>query len=418
MIDYIVVAAAITLQEAIDIVHNGRFKERKLTSTGLKSTELKDYGIRELSIWADTKRVFTVSQELENCFYSATIDAEAFKAGSKSYDGILDILQKYLPKKFARKDSLEWKVKSVSFVYNYQGYYIHQYYKMLRSGYDLDNLNMIKETEKIPNDTKECYRMTFSGKGRKTRKKTELKKTDKKKYPKKRYQEAMNIEVLLDYRKKYNGPDIQYLDKRVYDDYLQIKVRCKKIKTIQLCNEYGVKDRDFYQFVQVLDRMDYDIINNYISRIGGRGKYYRYADAEAIIMASDLTDGKKAKMCDALKGVAKYKGISNYLSHVEMDEPYPFMQSMKKRSYAMEALNQLQKIGINPITIPVHARLFMSQEYLPNLVGVYEDAKQITSDVKDELAVIMGEAHNKRTIKKKDILPFDLDAEPVELPFT
>ena len=119
MIDYIVVAATITLQEAIDIVHNGKFKERKLTSTGLRSTELKDYGIREISIWADTKRVFTVSQGIENCFYNATIDAEAFKDGSKSYEGILNLLQKYLPDNFARKNTLEWKVKSISFVYNF-----------------------------------------------------------------------------------------------------------------------------------------------------------------------------------------------------------------------------------------------------------------------------------------------------------
>ena len=57
---------------------------------------------------------------------------------------------------------------------------------MLRSGYDLENLNMVKETEKISHDTKECYKMTFTGKGRKPRKETELKKPDKKKYPKKK----------------------------------------------------------------------------------------------------------------------------------------------------------------------------------------------------------------------------------------
>lgn len=417
MVDYIVVAATLTLQEAIDIVHNGTFKEGKLSSTGLKTTELKDHGIRELSIWADTRKIFTVSQDVENCFYSVTLDADAFKKGRKSYDGILDLLKKYLPKNFARKDSLDWKVKSVSFVYNFQGYYIHQYYKMLRSGYDLDNLNMVKATEKFSDADKECYKMTFSGKGRKPRKKTELKNPEKKKYPKKKYQEAMNIEVFLDYKKKYDGPDILYLDKRVYDDYLQVKVKCKKIKTIQLCHEYGIKDRDFYQFVQVLDKMDYDIMNNYVSRIGGRGRYYRYKDAEAIIMASDLTAGKKTKMCDALKGVAKYKGISNYLSHVELNEPYPFMQSMKKRSYAVEALNQLQKLDINPITIPVHAQLAISEECLPNLLDVYEEANQITEDAKSKLLEEKTKVRRKRTVKTESVSANDLSIEFVELPF-
>ena len=105
-------------------------------------------------------------------------------------------------------------------------------------------------------------------------------------------------------------------------------------------------------------------------------------------------------MCDALKGVAKYKGISNYLSHIECDEPYPFMQSMKKRSYAVEALNQLQKLGINPITIPVHTRLFVDQEGLPNLIGVYEEAGKITSEMKSELLEEKAKIRQKRTIKK------------------
>lgn len=418
MVDYIVVAASITLQEAIEIVHKGSFKERKLTSNGLKTSELKDYGIREVSVWADTKKVFTVSQELENCFYGATLDAEAFKDGTKSYEGILDKLQELLPKGFVRKDSLEWKVKSVSFVYNFQGYHIQQYYKMLRSGYDLDNLNMVKETKKIPHDTKECYKMTFSGKGRKPRKKkTEPKNPDKKKYSKKKYQEAMNIEVSLECSSKYTGANIKYIDKRVYGDCLQIKVRCKKIKTIQLCHEYGIKDRDFYQFVQALDKMDYDIIDNYAGRIGGRGRYYRYKDAEAMVMQSDLTAGKKAKMCDALKGVAKYKGISNYLSHVESNEPYSFMQSMKKRSYAVEALNQLQKLGINPITIPVHTRLFVDQEGLPNLIGVYEEAGKITSEMKSELLEEKAKIRQKRAVQK-DIISFIISGSGIEdMPF-
>lgn len=418
MVDYIVVAAAITLQEAMDIVHKGGFKERKLSSTGFKSTELKDWGIREIGVWADTKKVFTVSPELQNCFYSATLDAEAFRNGTgKSYDGILNLLYQYLPKDFERKDGLEWKVKSVSFIYNFQGYYIKQYYMMLRSGYDLDNLNMIKETEKIPHESKECYRMVFSGKGRKPRSKEITKSVSARKHSKKKYQEAMNIEVMLDKNMSFDGPDIRYQDKRVYSNYLQVKVKCKKIKTIQLCHEYGVENRDFYQFVQVLDRMDFDIIDNYVSRIGGRGRYYRYKDAEAIIMASDLTAGKKTKMCDALKGVAKYKGISNYLSHVELDEPYPFMQSMKKRSYAVETLNQLQKLGINPVTIPVHARLSDVEEGLPNLVMVYKTEKPVDFEDK-RILTIKEKKEKKRTVEKMNMPLFNLDKDAKELPFT
>ena len=383
MVDYIIVATSITLQEAIEITQNGGFKEQKMRSTGFKTAEYKDYGVTEISVWADTRKVFTVSKDVWNCFYSATIDANAFQQGYHSYEEVLEILMSHVPATVTRKAELEWKVKAVSFVYNFKGVHIKQYYTMLRSGYDLSNLNMMKKTEKIAVSSKECYRMTFTGKGKKSRKnKVEIQAADdeevvvdkkKRKYPKKKYRESMNIEVTLDYNKTYIGPDIEYVENRPIKNRLQIKVKCKKIKTIQLCTDYGIKDRDFLQFIEQLDKMDCDIFKNYIGRIGGSGIYYRYVDAEAKVMSADVTPGKKQKMCDAMKGVALYKGISNYLSHVEDEPPiYECMKSMRKRSYAVEALNQLQKLNINPITISVHRKLIVGETGLPNLFDVYE----------------------------------------------
>ena len=390
MVDYIIVATSITLQEAIEITQNGGFKEQKMRSTGFKTAEYKDYGITEISVWADTRKVFTVSKDVWNCFYSATIDANAFQQGYHSYEDVLDILMSHVPASVTRKAELEWKVKSVSFVYNFKGVHIKQYYTMLRSGYDLSNLNMIKKTEKIAGTSKECYSMTFTGKGKKSRKdKIEMQVADdeevvedkrKRKYPKKKYRESMNIEVSLDYIKTFTGPDIEYVENRPIKNRLQIKVKCKKIKTIQLCTDYGIKDRDFLQFIEKLDEMDSDIFENYIGRIGGRGTYYRYSDAEAKVMAADVTPGKKQKMCDAMKGVALYKGISNFLSHVEDEQPlYECMKSMRKRSYAVEALNQLQKLNINPITISARRKLIVGETGLPNLFEVYETGR--TTDV-------------------------------------
>lgn len=101
--------------------------------------------------------------------------------------------------------------------------------------------------------------------------------------------------------------------------------------------------------------------------------YYRYDEAEDIIMTSEHTKAEKKKMCDALKGVASYKGISNYLSHVEDAEiRYECMSSMRKREYAQVALRNLQKLGINPLNISTHNK--MIQGSLINLVEVYTKA--------------------------------------------
>jgi hypothetical protein len=46
--------------------------------------------------------------------------------------------------------------------------------------------------------------------------------------------------------------------------------------------------------------------------------------------------------------------------------------SLRKRAYALEALRNLQKLGINPINISVRKRVMSGS--LPNLIEVYQEA--------------------------------------------
>lgn len=377
MIDYIIITANINIIEALKISNYGSFKNPYYNVNGMKTYELKDIGIREISVWADMKKVFTEPSSNRNCMFSATIDGVAFmQNGKENYTEVIDRIEAFLPPSFERKGKLEWKVKSASFVYNFTGYNIYEYYMFLRSGYDLSNINMEKTTEKIKNEEAEFFKMTFSGKGGKPRKKKDVSDADvdENVVDEKKLKESLAIEISLDYRyRAFNEPPCQYDVKRLQSNRLQIKIKIKKKKMLQLCKDYGITDRDFTIFMNKVNSIDGELFSSYLGRIAGQGNYYRYDEAEGIIMASEHTRAEKSKMCDALKGVASYKGISNYLSHVEDAEiRYECMRSMRKREYAQVALRNLQKLGINPLNISTHNK--MVQGSLMNLVDVYTEA--------------------------------------------
>lgn len=74
MIDYVIITANINIIEALKIRNYGSFKNPYYNINGMKTYELKDMGIREISVWADMKKVFTEPSSNRNCMFSATID--------------------------------------------------------------------------------------------------------------------------------------------------------------------------------------------------------------------------------------------------------------------------------------------------------------------------------------------------------
>lgn len=373
MIDYIIITTNINIIEALQIRNYGKFENPIYHANGMKSYELKDCGIREIAVWADTKKIFMEHSSSRNCLFSATIDATMFlKEGVNNYKEIIERIEAYLPPSFARKEMLEWKVKSASFVYNFTGDNIYDYYMFLRSGYDLSNINMEKLTERRRKDEVESYKMFFKGKGRrKAESSLALDDTASKENP---IKESLAIEVDLDYRKKKMVYyPCRYSVERLLTNRLQIKFKIKKKKMLEICKKYGVEDRDFALFMERVKEIDENLFRSYMKRIGGEGTYYRYDEAEKIIMASAYSKVQKKKMCDALKGIAGYKGISNYLNHVEDEEiRYECMASMRKREYAQVALRNLQKLGINPLNISIRNNTI--QGNLKNLIDVYIEA--------------------------------------------
>lgn len=75
-------------------------------------------------------------------------------------------------------------------------------------------------------------------------------------------------------------------------------------------------------------------------------------------------------MCDVLRGIASYKGITNYLSHVEdATLTYDCMASVRKKPYALKVMRNLQKLQICPITLSVRSTV---ESPLDDLYTIYE----------------------------------------------
>lgn len=387
MIDYIVVSAPVSPIEANFITANSKFKLFTPTPTGRKSTELKEKGIKEVNVWFNMNSIMNEPLTERTCLLNVTLDMA--KLRHKTWEEIQKILTDKLPDtsvkmyNFNRKNDLEWKIKSATFVYNFIGEQAETYYKLLRGGYDLSKSKLKKNvTETLEQETNTLSSVTeYSG----------ITKIESNRY----YE---SVRVRIEYNKTLSPPSdnstgkneeekqpvdskkdkrpvcdtLCYYPYRVRKDRLQVKVSARRNKIISLCRENGI-DRDIKKFLELKDKIDADLFEHYITHITGSGDFYKYKDAEKKIMErDDFSKKEKEKMCDVLRAVASYKGISNYLNHVEDEEPaFKSMLSVRKRAYALTALKNIQKCGINPFTISIRTEI--PTEKLDNLVTVYQN---------------------------------------------
>ena len=161
-------------------------------------------------------------------------------------------------------------------------------------------------------------------------------------------------------------------------DRLQIQINLKRNKVERICKQMNFTDRIPEDFLNKKDEIDKIVFFDYMSQISGKGKYYKYKDAEKIIDAAEtfpngktITHKRKNRMKDVLKGVASYKSISTYLSHVEDEEiTYPCMASVRKHSIALSLLRELQSLGICPLNLSVRAEY----KELENITTIFDEA--------------------------------------------
>jgi hypothetical protein len=127
-------------------------------------------------------------------------------------------------------------------------------------------------------------------------------------------------------------------------DILRIEVQCEqdKIKYIRK-NDKNILSICLYDFMQ--KELSLEQILFYYDRTVGSGDYYTLSDAKKIINAlSDMTKSTKAKLIDCLKF------INNQTSLWEARKKWT--KSKTKNKQFDKYIEQIRKLGINPICIP------------------------------------------------------------------
>lgn len=369
------------------------------TANGMYTEHFKDVGILNVNIWMNKDKFISEPLTTENCMINATIhyqfaknkllslSAEEAKnlseqeINAKLYEDICNQLanilktsKSELPYTFNRE--IKWKIQSATFTYNFIGSQLKNYYYLLSGGYNLTKLKLDKKvtiTTPTQGDIETIYKTEYVSS-----------------LSKKKTKNAQAFRLSIQWNqstatKNITNHPLEYIPNNFVskDNLLQIKFAINRTKMLSICKDYNIQERNFKQFMTKADCIEKDIFIKYISYIIGKSnpdgteascspdkfiKYYKYKQAEKIIDASGFTRKHKIKMQDVLKSVASYKGISNYLNHVEDEKPaYETMYSVRKKTYALKLLRDIQSLGICPLNIPVKAKT----KVLENPVSIF-----------------------------------------------
>lgn len=166
-------------------------------------------------------------------------------------------------------------------------------------------------------------------------------------------------------KKGYPPIDQEILDasRNIY----RFEVQCKyhKIYSMsQKAKETG--NRSVNKYKSLLDPMlCVTIISNYYEKVIGNGNWYTLSTAIQIIKSKGFNSQKEQHLINALKDVSRCRSL------VKAKESCP----IEKIGGFTRALNQLETLNINPVTIPREWHI----EYIPNLLRSYLDQMLKTS---------------------------------------
>lgn len=141
----------------------------------------------------------------------------------------------------------------------------------------------------------------------------------------------------------------------------RFEVQCKyhKIYSMsQKAKEAG--NRSINKYKSLLDPiLCVTIISNYYNKVIGKGDWYTLSTAIQIIKSKCFNSQKEQHLINALKDVSRCRSL------VKAKESCP----IEKIATFTRALNQLETLNINPVTIPREWHI----EYIPNLLRSYLD---------------------------------------------
>ena len=284
---------------------------------------------------------------------------------------------------FKRFEEIQWRVQNVSFKQDIVTEHVEQYMKLLNSGRSLKSIRMTKANagKTVPEE------LVYENK-------------------------SVSFHIVPDKNKKL----------------LSFRLVLNKSKLVDMpkSDRYPINDRVLSEFVDKMELVEYTLWQYYLHALAGKGNYYSYERAEAIISDNkDLEYRDKKRMYSILKGVAVYKTVEDYFGAVGSDKAkkaYDFMGVVTSKSMAEKYIKMLEeKCEINPVVISRrYAKGVKEGKDRINGVTYLENLSHcVMSDYKGRSFEVKGivEETIVQDMNTEDMLVLMQNAEDAELPF-
>ena len=161
-------------------------------------------------------------------------------------------------------------------------------------------------------------------------------------------------------------------------NFLRIEIQVKKSKLNALNQKHDINGRDFHKMP--IPEYEAEILTYYINQLTGLGIYVTHDKAKKIIDNSNCSHKRKEKLKRLLYLVAINHGVKELLNKVE----HGTITELGKLSTVLSDIRDIQKMGINPVTISRNMKnsipnselinvitgKSISECFLPNLVDI------------------------------------------------
>lgn len=140
---------------------------------------------------------------------------------------------------------------------------------------------------------------------------------------------------------------------------LKLSLEVKKERLKEILGSRAFSEVDFNK----LEAMVWDY---YLNQMTGGGDYMYLDGAKERIYANKYSSKVEERYIALLNSVQRYKGIEPFLSHIGKPDPkFKDISLFKDIRTAKRDIQELEKLGINPVTIPCRAKI--SNEILLNI---------------------------------------------------
>lgn len=352
MLNYMTLRTVITLKEALMIQNRLAMKKDDGSISTASTTQFQRNGISTVSIWVDVEHLLEQGERTP-CTLNASIFGRYFFTKKGFNANKLNASLKMINGLAIPDKQIEWNTHRMGFVLKIDMSQIStnpdlllEYIDLLNKGYSLSGIHAEKTCDRKQKPTSISYDNRKS---------------------------KLSLSIKADTSKNSLLLKLNIPQRKIYS-YIKSKGEISSVKV----DEIGHNAKSFEAFLWA----------DYLAKISGTSDYYPYKKAEEMIEGSGKSKTVKNNLFAVINGVAQFKGVDQFLSHIGDSNPsYSFMKVLSSEKSAKKYIRMLDhELNVNPVTISRRDAVTLKADRLPNILSLingdpYKDS--VTTDIKE-----------------------------------